>query len=100
MEKHEVIENERKYLAYISPEDSSPGAMVIIGPPVGLVDELGLPPETATRLHNILYARKLFTYKNISRPGAAFGALQEALNVDAQILAEKFSAYETETVGG
>ena len=100
MEKQEVEIQGRKYLAHVSPEAGTPGATIIIGPPEGLVDELGLPEETATRLHNILYTRRLFTYHDISRPGAALGALQEALNVDAQKLAEKFAAYETETVGG
>ena len=100
MEKTEIEIEGRKYLALVSPESGTPGAMIIIGPPEGLVDGLGLPSETATRLHNILYSRRIFTYKDISRPGAALGALQEALNVDAQKLAEAFSAYETETVGG
>ena len=99
MKNGEVIEEGRKYHAIFS-EDVPTGAYVKLGPPEGLVDTLGLPGDIATRLHNILYDRKLFTYKDISAPGAAIGALQEALSVDAQKLAEAFAHYETETVGG
>lgn len=99
MKTGEVSEEGRKYLAILS-EDVPTGAYVKVGPPEGLVDTLGLPGDIATRLHNILYDRKLFTYKDISRPGAAIGALQEALSVDAQALAEAFAQYEKEPVGG
>jgi len=99
MSNAEVIEEGRKYQVLQS-EDIPPGGYIKLGPPEGLVDTLGLPEEIATRLHNILYDRKLFTYKDISRPGAAFGAMQEALSVDAQKLAEAFALYETEPVGG
>lgn len=99
MSEKEVVEEGRKYWVQVS-EDVPTGAYVKIGPPEGLVDTLGLPGDIATRLHNILYDRRLFTYKDISRPGAAIGALQEALSVDAQKLAEAFAQYETETIGG
>lgn len=96
MEQREIEIEMRKYLAHISPEAGTPGGMIIIGPPEGLVDTLGLTGEIATRLHNILFDRKLFTYKDISRPGVALGALQDALSVDAQKLAEAFAMFETE----
>lgn len=99
MRNDEVSEEGRKYKVLFS-EDVPAGAYIKIGPPEGLVDTLGLPGEMATRLHNILYDRKLFTYKDISAPGAALGALQEALSIDAQKLAEAFALYETEPVGG
>jgi len=99
MDTKEIIDEKgRKYLVYVSP-DIPTGGYVTIGP-ADVVDTLGLPGEIATRLHNILYDRKLFTYKDISAPGAALGALQEALSVDAQKLAEAFALYETEPVGG
>lgn len=100
MEKQEVEIDGRKYMAYVSPEAGVPGAMVIIGPPEGLVDTLGLPKDFSDRLHNILFRRKLYTYNDISKPGAANGAMQEALELDAQKLAEAFSKFETEPVGG
>lgn len=99
MDEGEVIESGRKYLAYISPDEQA-GAYIIIGPPPGLVDVLGLPEEIATRLHNALYARRIFTYADISKKGVAMGVLQEVLSVDAQKLAEIFAAFEKEPVGG
>lgn len=72
--------------------------ILIIGPPEGLVDELGLPEPFATNLHNILYRRRIFTYTQASRNGVLQGALQEALTIDAQRLTEAFKNYETEEV--
>lgn len=74
-------------------------ARMIIGPPEGLVDSLGLPEPFATDLHNVLYRRGLFTYKGVSNNHKAlFGALQEALNLDVQRLTEAFFNYEKEEV--
>lgn len=87
-------------MAILSPEDSTPGAMIIVGPPEGLVDTLGLPKDVADRLHNILFERKLFTYKDVSAPGVAFAVMQETLNVDAQKLTEAFANYQIEFIGG
>lgn len=72
--------------------------VIIIGPPEGLVDHLGLPEPFATNLHNSLYRRRIFTYTQASRNGALQGALQEALKIDAQRLAEAFSEFEKEAV--
>jgi hypothetical protein len=72
---------------------------MIVGPPEGLVDSLGLPEPFATNLHNILYERKLFTYRSVTNNHKVlFGALQEALNLDAQRLTEAFFNYEKEEV--
>ena len=38
-----------------------------LGPPEGLVDELGLPEPIATRLHNALYRRGILTYQDATR---------------------------------
>jgi hypothetical protein len=73
--------------------------VIIIGPPEGLVDSLGLPEPFATNLHNILYRRGLRSYKDISKGhNSLVGALQEALNLDAQLLTEAFFKYEKEEV--
>jgi len=61
---------------------------MIVGPPEGLVDELGLPEPFATNLHNIMHARGIFTYTQASRNNVLQGALQEALTIDAQRLTE------------
>lgn len=95
----EIEQNGRKYKAHVSPDEQS-GAFVIIGPPEGLVDELGLEEPFASRLHNILYERGILSAKEASRPNVIQGALQEAYQVDAQKIMEKFFQFEKETVTG
>lgn len=74
-------------------------ARIIVGPPEGLVDSLNLPEPFATDLHNVLYHRKLFTYKSVmNNHKVLFGALQEALNLDVQRLTEAFFNFEKEEV--
>ncbi len=68
---------------------------VIVGPPEGLVDAMGLPEPIATNLHNALYRRRIFTYREAQHKGIQ-GALQEALQLDVQRLTEVFLTYETE----
>jgi hypothetical protein len=70
----------RKYIADVS-EDEQEGAYVIISPPEGLVDE-----------------RKVFTYRDVSKPGVAQGILQELLSIDGQKIAEIFSQFERESL--
>lgn len=83
-------EKGRKYQAY-----SSPTGVIIIGPPEGLVDQMGLPEPFATKLHNILFDRGLFNYESVSRqPNILIGALQEALTIDTQRLLEFYFKYE------
>jgi hypothetical protein len=86
-------ETGRLYKAY---QDGD--VLITIGPPEGLVDSLGLPEPFATTLHNILYNRGIFTYADASKPRALVGALQEALSLDSQRLAEAFSKFEKEEV--
>ena len=70
---------------------------IILGPPEGLVEELGLPEPFATRLHNILCDREILTYKDVAkRQNQLLGALQEALSVDVQRLAEAYFKFEKE----
>jgi len=95
MEPKEVIQNGRKYKAYVSPDEQM-GAYAVIGPPEGLVDELGLPEPFATRLHNTLYERGIMNAKDATRPNAVSGALQEALQVDAQTIVERYFLVERE----
>lgn len=103
MEKKMEEINGRKYEVMYSP-DMPVGAFVIVGPPEGLIDSLwtsrGLevPEPFATNLHNILYDRRIFTYRDIASKNAAVGVLQEAIQIDAQILAEAFSQFEKESV--
>lgn len=99
MEIKEIVLGGRKYKAYVSPDEQE-GAHVIIGPPESLVDELGLPPETATRLHNILYDRGIMKYEDAAKRGVLQGVFQELYATDAQLLLEKFNEFEKEIVLG
>lgn len=81
-------EKGRKYLAIV--DDEIPDDQAYLGIPVGppdVVDVLGLPEPFATRLHNILFDRELFSLADVQRQrGALQGALQAALRVDIQLL--------------
>ena len=97
MEAKEIEIDGRKYMAFVSPDEQN-GAYVVIGPPDGLMESLGVPEPFATTLHNILFDRKLFTYKDIvANQKIAVGALQEALNIDAQKLVQAYFTFGTET---
>ncbi len=96
MELKEIEQFGRKYKAYVSPDEQA-GAFVLVGPPEGLVDTLSLPEPFATTLHNILYKRGIFTYADAAKKNVILGALQEALQIDAQKLAEEFLKYEKVT---
>lgn len=70
---------------------------IIVGPPEGLVDELGLPEPFATTLHNSLYERGMLTYADVrSAPQNLMGALQDALAIDQHKLSEAFYNYSQE----
>lgn len=61
-----------------------------VGPP-DVVDHIGLPEPIATRLHNLLHKRELFTIDDVrKRPKVLFGVLQMALKVDVNILMEGY----------
>jgi hypothetical protein len=90
METKTVEKNGRKYEAVVD------GKMeIIIGPPEGLVDELGLPEPFATRLHNALHARGFHNYGLLNSKGL-IGALMETLMVDAQRLNEIYFKFHQE----
>lgn len=95
MEQKEITQDGRKYRAYVSPDEQQ-GAFIIIGPPEGLVDYL--PEPIATKLHNILYDRGIFTYEDAAKKNVLIGVIQEVYLLEAQALLEKFSQYEKETV--
>lgn len=81
--------------------ESTAGERIIIGPHEGLVDELGLSADAATKLHNILYRRKLFNYAACARhPQEVAGAIQEFYQMDVQKLMEKFFTFEQEVPHG
>lgn len=72
---------------------------IILGPPEGLVESLGLPEPFATRLHNVLCDRGLLTFADVAKNQRVLqGALQEALMIDVQRLAEAY--FKIENDGG
>ena len=91
MEFIDVEENGRKYRALQDGE-----MRMILGPPEGLVDDLGLLEPFASRLHNALYKRELWNYAEVAKkPQQLLGAYQEALRLDVQKLTEGFFKYES-----
>lgn len=103
MNREEEIIDGRKYEVLRS-SDMPSGAYIIVGPPESLVDtfwtsrNLPVPEPFATNLHNILYDRKVYTYKDIAARNIAQGIFQEAILMDAQALVELFANFEKETV--
>ena len=84
-----VDELGRKYSAFQNGEQ-----YIIKGPPEGLVDSLGLPEPLATNLHNTLYARGVLSLADAMRGANVVGALQEALQLDAQRITEAYFKFE------
>ena len=92
MEIIEIKRDGRLYAAYKQGD-----LTIIIGPPEGIVDDIGLPKGIATRLHNILYHRKLYNYAAVAKnSNQMVGALQEALSIDVQKLNEAYFRYDQE----
>jgi hypothetical protein len=86
-----IDEKGRKYRAFSNGE----GQVIIKGPPENLVDELKLPEPFATTLHNILYARGIFTYADaVKNQKEMLGAYQEALLMDVQKLMEMYFRFD------
>lgn len=86
--------NGRKYRA-LQDGDSR----IILGPPEELVAQLELPEPFASNLHNALCRRGILSYKDVqSHQKDLIGALQEALNLDAQRLTETFYILQKEEI--
>lgn len=86
----------RKYEVECPDDDADPAHGRIIGP--WFLEELArrgveLPEETATRLHNELYARRILTAEDADKPGsqeALLGAMRSALRVDVMRIREAY----------
>lgn len=78
--------------------DGAPDEDASIGIPVGptdVVDALGLAEEHATRLHNNLFRRGIFTVKEAtSKPNELVAAVLATFKVDAQRIMEEFKRLE------
>ena len=91
----------RKYLMMVESTDSE--EMYQYGIPIGppdIVDELGLPEEVATELHNQLFQRKLWSIKEVNKhPKAVFAALQATFRINQQMIFNAYMNYEKEPGG-
>lgn len=94
--------NGRMYVVKMLPDfaGAATGTPIIVGPPEGLVDSLGLSREQADRMHQILFDRRIFTFKDIARGQTAQAIMQEILQLDSQKLVEAFYKNEEEPVTG
>jgi len=63
---------------------------ILIGPPE-VVDYLGYPEPLATRIHNLLFDRGLFTVEDVRKqPQSLQSVLRAAFQVDIHILHDAF----------
>jgi len=88
----------RKFARLVDNDEAEEMAQygIPIGPP-DIADKLGLPENLATELHNQLYARKLFTLKDVQkRPREVFAALQATFNINQQKIMNAYYDYEKE----
>lgn len=65
---------------------------LVIGPPVDLVQVLGLPDDIARALHQELFARDLITFQDVfSRKPDVISALQSVLKLYSERIVEVYS---------
>ncbi len=91
-------DNGRKYLVRLPddvPDDQAHMGEEIGPPPI--VDALRFPEPFATRLHNALYDRELWSIEEVNaNPNGLRGALQIALRADIHILLNAYNEIEKE----
>lgn len=97
MRKVEFEKGGRKYLTMLPEGVENVDLGVLIGPPE-FVDYLGLPEPFATRLHNQMFARKLFTLSDLQKRSQEIqAALQSAFRVDVASIMTAYKEAEQET---
>jgi len=93
-------ERGRKFMSKLENHESDEDAPlgIFIGPPE-IVDELGLPEDIATRIHNQLFVRKMWTLRDIEKnPQQLFAVLQSAFSVNTQQIMALYAEYEKSAV--
>lgn len=97
MREVEYIDARGRHYKVLLPDEVSDAEApqgIPVGPP-DVVDEAGIPEPQATRVHNELFARGIFTAANARRhPAELQAALLAALKVDATMLYQAFAALE------
>ena len=98
MIKKEFEVKGRKYLVALPEGVENINLGIPLGPP-DIMDELGISEPTATRLHNQLFDRKLFTLKDLQRrPNEIQAAIQSALRLDAARIVTAYAEAEKENL--
>ena len=94
--EHEV--KGRKYLVELPEDSDNTDLGIMIGPP-DFVDELNLPEPFATKLHNQMFSRGLFSLADLRRrPAEVQAALQSAFKLDAATIVNAYHEAEKETL--
>ncbi len=98
MTKREFEVKGKKYLVELPEGVENINLGIHLGPP-DITDTLGIPEPFATRLHNQLFDRGLFTLKDLQRrPKEVQAALQSALRLDAATIVTAYAEAEKETL--
>ena len=83
----------RKFLSVLEdhePDESAPYG-ILLGPPPDVADDLGLPEDTATQLHNQLFHRGLLAKADVTRrPQELHAALMAAMKMNVQKIMAKY----------
>lgn len=92
----EFVDSRGRKYAVEAPDDAVDlSNYPFLGPP-DVVDSLDLPEYFATRLHNILYEKELWSMKEIRKQkGALRGVIQSLYKVDVQTLEYAYQQSET-----
>ena len=100
MREASYTDTEGRQWAVLLPDgvpDSDAALGIPLGPPS--LESLGLPLEFEVRLHNQLYVRRLFTFRDMkTRRMEIMGALQAALRVDIVAITAIYRAEEPPAV--
>lgn len=93
---HEV--DGRKYIVLLPEGADNPDLGIPYGPPP-FVDDLELPEPFATRLHNQMFNRSLFSLNDLrQRPREVQAALQAVFRMDAATILDAYAKAEKETL--
>jgi len=98
MIKKEFEVKGKKYLVALPEGVENINLGIPLGPP-DIMGELGIPEPLATRLHNQLFDRGLFSLDDVKKkPNDVQAALQTALRIDAARILTAYAESEKETL--
>lgn len=98
MRKVEYERQGRKFLVMLPEGVDNVDLGIPVGPPEFL-DFLDMPEPFATRLHNQMFDRKLFTLRDLQkRSNEVQAALQSAFRIDVASIVQAYHESEKETL--